>query len=99
MKLGDYECKTTFWSDFTIADRFGIPAIKDTYRRAFNDWKHDIIYMTELVMVLNWKTWEANANNDTPLCKCYRGLWNEANDYCWNNFKGDDLTYFYTTTD
>lgn len=28
---------TTFKMDFTIADRFGIEAIKDTYKRAFNE--------------------------------------------------------------
>lgn len=27
MKLLDYECKTTFWMDFSIADRFGIAAV------------------------------------------------------------------------
>lgn len=53
-----YEMKTTFWTDFNIADRFGLDAIKDTYNRAFNEWKDDKVYATELVMVLNWKSWE-----------------------------------------
>ena len=34
-----YEVFTTFWDDFTIADSFGISAIKDTYKRAFEEWK------------------------------------------------------------
>ena len=34
MRLLDYECQTTFWQDFTIADKFGLEAVKDTYRRA-----------------------------------------------------------------
>ena len=29
--MPDYEFKTTFWMDFSIADRYGIPVIKDTY--------------------------------------------------------------------
>ena len=52
MMMG-YEQKTTFWMDFSIADKFGIAAIKDTYKRAFNAWKDNHVYLTELVMVLN----------------------------------------------
>ena len=29
-----YEPKTTFWSDFSIADVFGVDSVKDTYNRA-----------------------------------------------------------------
>lgn len=28
------ESCTTFWDDFSIADRFGINAVKDTYKRS-----------------------------------------------------------------
>ena len=34
-----YNTLTTFWDDFSIADSFGISAIKDTYKRAFEEWK------------------------------------------------------------
>ena len=30
---------TTFPMDFSIADKFGTDAIRDTYNRAFNEWK------------------------------------------------------------
>jgi len=58
----DYEFKTTFWDDFSIADRFGENGIKDTYNRAFKHWKNDIVFITELVLVLNWKAryWSDN---------------------------------------
>ena len=36
-----YRPFTTFFEDFSIADNFGVDAIKDTYNRAFNEWKHD----------------------------------------------------------
>lgn len=48
MMMG-YEQKTTFWMDFSIADKFGIAAIKDTYKRAFNAWKGNHVYLTELL--------------------------------------------------
>ena len=53
-----YQPKTTFWMDFSIADKFGIAAIKDTYNRAFKEWKNNHVYLTELVMVLNHKIWQ-----------------------------------------
>ena len=34
MKLLDYECQTTFWEDFTVTEKFGEEAIRDTYKRA-----------------------------------------------------------------
>ena len=45
----------TFYMDFTIADKFGIEAIKDTYSRAFKEWKNDYKYLTLLVLNLKHK--------------------------------------------
>ena len=36
---------TTFPSDFSIADRFGVNAIKDTFNRAFGEWKGHYKYL------------------------------------------------------
>ena len=52
-----YLYKTTFWQDFTLAERFGFASVEDTFRRAFNEWRTNTIYLTELVLVLNWKIW------------------------------------------
>ena len=30
-----YKCFTTFFEDFTIAEKFGLNAVKDTFNRAF----------------------------------------------------------------
>lgn len=50
-----YKPRTTFWQDFSIADAFGGDAVTDTFHRAFNEWKDNCVYITELVMVLNHK--------------------------------------------
>lgn len=42
MNINGYETITTFWDDFSIADRFGIAAIKDTYKRALMSGKKTI---------------------------------------------------------
>lgn len=99
MNVNGYETRTTFWQDFSIADVFGINAVKDTYKRAFNEWKDDYIYLTELVMVLNWKVWQYHENGNKDFENVYTNLWEEADAYACENLKGDELSYFYSTTD
>lgn len=89
---------TTFFYDFSIAENFGLKAIEDTYIREFKEWKHDYKYLTELVMVLNWKIWQWYEHND-ELAQKYSELWEVADMYACNNLKGEELDYFYRTTD
>lgn len=49
-ELNGYEPITTFWQDFSIADKFGNNAIADTYRRAKSEWKDNYKYWTELCL-------------------------------------------------
>lgn len=93
-----YKPQTTFWDDFSIADAFGINAIKDTYNRAFEEWKTNHIYLTELVMVLNHKIWQWYKVDET-IAKVYNELWEKADLYACENLKGEELSYFYSTTD
>ena len=58
MQETGYDLITTFWEDFSIADKYGIEGVKDTYRRAFNEWKDDYKFFTELTLVLNHKIWQ-----------------------------------------
>lgn len=94
----DYNYKTTFFKDFTIADVFGIEAVKDTYKRAFKEWKDNVEYITELTIVLNHKIWQHYETNE-PLARVYDKLWRELDTWCCENLKGKDLEYFYQTTD
>lgn len=98
-ELTGYEPKTTFYTDFSIADAYGENGVKDTYHRAFNEWKNNTEYLTELVMVLNWKSWEHSDRGNTSLCQLYCDLYEEAHDWCLNNLKDDDLNYYIRTTD
>lgn len=97
-KLCGYKPQTTFYTDFSIADNFGVAAIEDTYKRAFENWKDDVVFITELVMVLNWKIWEHNETN-RKYAELYNDLWAKTDEWCQKNLKGDDLSYFYRTTD
>lgn len=97
-EMTGYKPKTTFWDDFSIADRFGIDAVKDTFKRAFEEWKENAEYLTELVMVLNWKIWQFY-EKQPALAEIYNALWMKADAYACQNLKGEDLAYFYRTTD
>lgn len=89
---------TTFFEDFSIAEHFGLSAINDTFNRAFGEWKANYKYLTELVMVLNWKIWQHWENN-RKVAELYNTLWEKADLYAVNNLKGEELDYFYRTTD
>lgn len=93
-----YELKTTFWQDFTIADAFGESAIEDTFNRAFNEWKNNLIYMTELTMVMSWKSCGHYSNNYS-YSMLYAELYRKADEWCMNHFKGNELKYYLDTTD
>ena len=93
-----YEEKTTFWNDFSIADAFGIEAIRDTFNRAFREWKTNYIYLTELVMVLNHKIWQWYEKQPS-YGDVYNELWKKADEYACTHLKGEELSYFYRTTD
>ena len=94
-----YEGKTTFWSDFTIAERFGEDAVRDTYKRAFSEWKDNVEYVTELVLVLNWKLWEHYKANNISISKLYDELWRDTASWCVENLRGDKLSYYLRTVD
>lgn len=100
-----YKPITTFWQDFSIAERFGTNAVEDTYNRAFSEWKTNYKYLTELVMVLNHKIFQhfgngpEDPNYNGPLAKLYNDLWTEADQWACDHLKGGELQYFYNITD
>ena len=96
--LTGYKPKTTFWQDFEIAEAFGADAIRDTYRRAFENWKTNVEYLTELVMVLNWKLWQ-HYEEGNGYAEIYDELWRTADAWAMENLTGEDLSYFLRTTD
>lgn len=93
------ERETTFWTDFSIADRFGTSAVRETFQRAFDEWKSNYKYLTELVIVLNRKIWEHYENWNKTLAKVYNDIWQIADSYAYENLKDEELKYFIHTTD
>ena len=93
-----YKPITTFYMDFSIADKFGLSAIQDTYNRAFEGWKTDYKYITELAMVLNWKCWRWYEVKD-DYSKLYTELFHKLDEWIFNNLREEELEYYIRTTD
>ena len=98
MAENGYELQTTFWNDFSIADKFGLSAIQDTFNRAFEEWKEDYKYLTELILVLNHKIWQYYKTRP-EFAALYNSLWEQADQYAVENLKDEELGYFYDVTD
>ena len=98
MQENGYELQTTFWEDFSIADRFGLAAVLDTFNRAFREWKGDYKFLTELTLVLNHKIWQYYENR-TDMAVLYNTLWEQADQYAKENLKGNELSYYWEVTD
>ena len=91
---------TSSHADLTIAERFSLGAIKQTYRAYMRDWKENVVFMTEFCTALNHKIYEAAPDHKhNPLADLYVELFEKVWNYCENTFTGEELRYFYRMTD
>lgn len=72
--LNGYKFVYTFQSDFDIADHFGAEAVKYTFNRAFNEWKSDIVAVSEIECVLNLRCWFWYEHGNEDLSRLYSDL-------------------------
>lgn len=104
-----YERKTTFYSDFMIAELCGnaLHDVRDTFNRAFNEWKSDIKYITEMYMVFNARINILYEQKNMPLYNLYMELYQKIDNYVLAedndgnplNYSKEDVGYFISTTD
>ena len=99
MKTLDYETITTFWADFAIAEAFGMESVKDTFERCMEEWKSDIKFTTELVLVLNLRSWYKYDNGQDRLSRLYADLYCKADTYVNSHFSEEDFEYYFNITD
>jgi len=75
----DYKRKTTFTSDFSIAEWCvpidGMEAIASTLRNALTNWRDDVEFFAELIIVLNLKSWESHARGNALYSQMYADLY------------------------
>ena len=99
---------TLNWADFTVAEPFGMTAVKDTFANA--DYKNrGYKYVTELAVVMNKKCWEWYTQAENAIGKVaekarefsryYSDRYYEICDWAAQNLKGDEATFFYSVLD
>ena len=98
-----YNPITTFWEDFTIAENFNAKAVEQTAKKAFDEWKDNYKYLTELIMVINHKCWEHYHRGNSKLSALYSDLYYKydemAINYLEKNFGEEEQLYFFRTLD
>lgn len=93
-----WEWETTFWEEFSIAEKYGPEGIQEHYDLVFNQWKDDLKHLTELVLVLNWKIWMWYQKDDR-IGRTYDDLWRQADAYALEHLEGDNLLYYLSALD
>ena len=97
-----YTPKTTFWQDFAIAEADAVRGVRETYERIMNEWSDNYIYLTELVMVLNWNIWywyKGESCYAKDLTEAYNELWEKTSEYALDHLQDDELDYYLRTVD
>ena len=109
-----YEPKYEIWEGFRELESYGIRKEGNTFfvdqellvhilhlfrcSMQTKNFTSDIKWMTEFVMVLNWSIWYWHPKFE-PLARLYDRMWRDASEFVENNFKEDDLRYYYRTID
>lgn len=97
-KMMNYQFESTFWEEFSSTDEYGSDEVQKHYQVVFEQWKDNLKYLTELVLVLNLKTFIWFGVDDN-LGMTYDELWKKTDQYAMDTLKGDDLHYYLSTLD
>ena len=98
----DYKRKTTFTSDFSIAEWCGgRDAVIDTLQRCLKGWKDNVEYFGELVIAVNMKSWEHAARGNGEWAALYSELYYFVKElyFAWFEDNDDAITYYFDYVD
>ena len=105
----DYKRKTTYTSDFSIAEWCvpvdGMNAIADTLRNALMNWRDSVEWFTEIMLVVNMKSWEHAARHNNNYGRMYSDLYYMVRDLYFDWFDeshpkhAEAIEYYYDYVD
>lgn len=98
-KIKGYKPLTTYWSEFSIAEKDEPEKVIELYHEKIKETTGDYKALTELVLVLNQKLWESFENNNNSRARLYQKLWNRAVTHAFDTLEGEELDYYIQTTD
>lgn len=94
-----YKPQTTFYTDLSMIEPLGTEKLRFAVEEMFESWKTNVVYITELIMALNWKIWEHFGADNDEYAEVYDELWKKYDAWACDNLTGEDLKYYYKTTD
>ena len=105
----DYKRITTYTSDFSIAEWCvpvdGMSAIASTLRNALTNWRDNIEWFAEILLVINLKSWEHAARGNNEYGKMYSELFYRVQALYFDWFDSDNkqhdkaMEYYYDYVD
>ena len=90
--------ESNYWNDFTEVETKWSKAIEELCKQLFEENKSNVKYLTELVLVMNWKIRE-HYETDEDTARVYDKLWKELDEYCCENLKWEEARYYFKRTD
>lgn len=96
-----YTRKTTFFSDLSIAEWYGLDAIKETFNDVMKSWINDPKYIAEFALSLNWKSWQHHAYKNDEATQLYIQLYYDAEEKIYKHFSGNEeaTSYIFSILD
>ena len=96
----DYRSVTTYWDDYSIAEKKSLDEVKTLFKTTLQDAKDDHRNLTELALVMSWKaSFWAGKPGKSSLCGLYLNLFEDVNEYAVTHLRGSKLDYYYDVTD
>ena len=89
-ELKGEERKTTFMSDLSVGEWFGVPSVIDTMRNALANWVDDVEYASEFILCVNWKAWEHDARGNKQWAVFYLSAYEYIIDLLYDYYEGDE---------
>lgn len=93
-----YKPIADYWQKLYRAARNGSEELKRLATGLFDSAKHSYKHLTEFVMALNWLSWEWVEKNE-HIARLFCSLFRTAGDYARENLTGEELKYYFATTD
>ena len=93
---------TTYASDFILAEIEGSAGVIKTAKDAWNNWKTDYKWATEIIMTINFLAWfHYDVDVNLSLSELYSELYYKYMDLYYEQFEGNSeaTEYFFEMTD
>lgn len=93
---------TTYASDFILAEIEGSAGVIKTAKDAWNNWKTDYKWATEIIMAINFLAWyHYDVDVNLPLSELYSELYYKYMDLYYEQFErnSEATEYFFEMTD